>query len=79
MSGGHWNHIQHKVDEIVEELYLISQSKNYTRPTLDRIERSAEMLQRANKALDLADSLISGGIGEHIYHERWREEVLKNG
>ena len=79
MSGGHFNYLQDDIDNIIEELFLISQSKNYTRPTLDRIETAAKTLAMANKMLNRVDYLVSGDDGECSFNERWREEVLKNG
>ena len=78
MSAGHFDYIQYKLDDVIEELFLISQSKSYTRPTLERIETAAKTLHMANKMLNRVDYLVSGDDGEGEFHSKWRVEVVRD-
>lgn len=89
MSGGHYDYVQYKIDQVADEVYqdILNNSKkdewghcnDFSEETLERFRECENCLRIAAAMLQRVDYLISGDDGEETFHERWKKEVPKRG
>ena len=80
MSGGHFDYIQYRFEEIAEEVRVCAfrGRGEYSAETLARFEECAQTVKRAGDMLQRVDWLVSGDDGEETFHERWAVEIENN-
>jgi hypothetical protein len=87
MSGGHFDYIQFRFEEIADEIdRLIStnnkkndygHSRDFNEKTLNKFREASYTIRRTAEMATRIDWLVSGDDGEESFHERWEEEVRK--
>ena len=89
MSGGYFNHQQHRITDIVEEIEELIENNDrtdlnewgdpvgyqYGPETVEKFKYAVELLKRAAIAAHRIDYLVSGDDGEESFHERWDKEM----
>ncbi len=78
MSGGKFNYPQHTIDNISDDVKSLADrySGDCSKKTLERIKRTADVLELAGKMLARVDYFASGDDGEESFNKRWDEEKL---
>jgi len=78
MSGGHFNYIQHSIDDAAEEVRGTAEryAKTCTGQTISRLNEAADLLERAAKMLNRIDYFIEGDDGEESFNRRWEEDGI---
>ena len=74
MSGGHFNYLQSKIDEVADNLMESEYRELYSPETLKKIALAAETLSMAAKMLQRVDYLVCGDDGEISFNARWVED-----
>lgn len=91
MSGGHFNYIQSRFDEIIDEIerlievndseeldkYGCEIGYHYSEETIQEFKDAAYMLKAAKIYVQRIDWLVSGDDGEDDFHERLTEDFNK--
>jgi len=94
MSGGHWNYIQYRLDNVVEDIKDIIDNNgsgnldqnddcyvygNWPDDIIDKFKETANTLDKASRMIHRLDWLLSGDDGEDSFRKRWEEEIEKRG
>lgn len=85
MSGGYFEYLQYRIDDIVSEIvYLIETNdeadeygykRSYSEETLTKFKEALTTLRRGAIMTQRIDWLVSGDDGEDSFHKRWEEEL----
>ena len=89
MSGGHFNHEEHSIREIAEDIECTVNNNNstekdrygdtigrhYPEEIIIKYKETASLLFKAVKMVHRIDYLESGDDGEDSFLERWKEEI----
>jgi hypothetical protein len=89
MSGGHFNYIQYKLEDIAEELeniivendsdelneYGDRIGKNYSEETIDELMNAIVFLELCEIYIQRIDYLLSGDDGEDSFHSNLRKDI----
>jgi hypothetical protein len=89
MSGGHFNYIQYKLEDIAEELeniivendsdelneYGDRIGKNYSEETIDEFMNAIVFLKLCETYIQRIDYLLSGDDGEDSFHSNLRKDI----
>jgi predicted nucleotidyltransferase len=85
MSGGHFDYIQYRIEEIAEEVKRLirdnnkidewGHANNYSDETLKKFLEAEKTIRTAAKMAQRIDWLVSGDDGEDDFHDRWNEEI----
>jgi hypothetical protein len=77
MSGGRFNYIQFKIDDIANEVeeFCNVNSDTYDSNTLDEFWLCARKLREAAIYLNRMDWVISGDDSEKTFHTRLKEDL----
>ena len=89
MSGGHWDYIQYKLEDIADEIERIVQEndsnevnewgdrigKNYKEETLYEFMLGVTFILTAATYIRRIDYLLSGDDGEDGFHARLNEDM----
>lgn len=78
MSGGHFNYIQHDIDNAAFEVAeLKANLPGHSDPqTVKRYAEASVILEKAAKMLQRIDWYESGDDGEASFNERWVEDGI---
>jgi len=89
MSGGHFDYVQIKLEDIVQEIRNIVENndsnelneygdrigKGFHEETLGELMTGATFIMLASKYIRRIDYLLSGDDGEDTFHARLREDI----
>jgi hypothetical protein len=88
MSGGHFDYIQYRFNDVIEEIKELIESNNiedeygnkydFSELTLDEFEKAIKILKLAIIYVQRIDWLVSGDDGEETFHERIKEDLIEN-
>jgi hypothetical protein len=86
MSGGHFDYIEFRIDEVVTEIEkLIIENKkvneygfarNYSEETIENFKEAIKVIILSSKMIRRIDYLVSGDDDEKSFHERWIEDDI---
>lgn len=89
MSGGRWDYIQHRIDDIADDISDIIKDNNrtdkdewgyiigrhYNKETIKRLKIAAKTISKAAKMMQRVDWLLSDDDGEDSFKQRWDKEI----
>lgn len=89
MSGGHWDYIQYRFQDIADDLdRLIEQNsseelnewgdtvgRHYSPKTVEKLKTTAKHVRETAIMLQRTDYLLEGDDNEESFHKRWNEEL----
>jgi hypothetical protein len=89
MSGGHWDYVQYKLEDIADELEKLVQEnnssevdeygqligKNYSEETIAELLIGVTFILAAATYIHRIDYLLSGDDGEDTFHSRLAEDM----
>ena len=78
MSGGHYDYIQFKLDEVIRQMeqdYENTDGYIKTTPPLTAIRKTLESLKEARIYIHRLDWLMSGDDGEESFRIRLKEDL----
>lgn len=89
MSGGHFDYIQYRFDEVAEEIErLIANESSYeidewgqavkqgfSGATLEKFREAARTMRQLKIMIQRIDYLVSSDDGEEEFHKRWDLEM----
>ena len=89
MSGGHFNYVQHKIEEIAEDIEQIILSNNstevdqygyrlgyrFTQGTIAEFQKTVSLLRQVRIYVQRIDWLVSGDDGEGNFHRRLMQDL----
>ena len=89
MSGGHFDYVQYRIEEVAEEISaMVDENDNtdkddwgddigchYPAEVIERFKEAAHTVSQAHKMIQRIDWLVSGDDGEESFMSRWDEEV----
>ena len=90
MSGGHFEHNQYRIGDIVDTILddikvnnerdEYGYCNNFSEETLEEFQKAVAVLKLAEVFAQRIDWLMSGDDGEESFHKRLKEEIegLKN-
>lgn len=86
MSGGHFDYMQFRIEDIaseIDEIIASNHKKNefgyffgFSTETIKKFRKAAQILRRAQSMAHRIDWLISDDDDEEDFHRRWGEENL---
>jgi hypothetical protein len=74
MSGGHFNYVNHRIDDIVFAIEQLIVENNYSPETMEKFKEAAATLRRAHIMAHRIDWLVSGDDSEETFHQRWKSK-----
>jgi hypothetical protein len=91
MSGGHFDYMQYRIEDIargIEELIASNDDESlnewgdrrghgYSPETIKKFKLAVDSLRIAATMAQRIDWLVSGDDGEESFHRRWDEELEK--
>ena len=93
MSGGHWDYVQYRLTDVIDELKGIVSGEikttdwstgeevlerdNYTQVTLEAFKRATKAIEIAQTHIQRIDWLLSGDDSEESYYRRLHTELEK--
>lgn len=91
MSGGHFDHMQYTMPNIIDEIENVIRNNNNTEvdqwgtklgwgfsdETIEELKKAHEHLTIAFTYVQRIDWLLSGDDGEETFHERLKEDLTK--
>lgn len=87
MSGGHFDYIQSKFDDPIDEIQRIIDIEEkvdktgftygFSKNTLKEFKKCRELLQKAQVYLQRIDWLVCSDDGEETFHERLKQDLDK--
>ena len=75
MSGGHFNYIQNRLGEVVEEIQELMDSGEYSSTVVDKVGEGLRSVQMAKCFITRIDWLASCDDGEESFLERLDSEL----
>ena len=89
MSGGHFNYIQYKLEDVAREIEnIIAENdsnelneygekigKNYSEETIDEFMNAIVFLELCEIYIQRIDYLLSGDDGEDSFHSNLRKDI----
>ena len=92
MSGGHFDYIQYRIEEVAEEIAaIIDENDNtdrddfgddighhYPAEVIKHFKEAAHTVKMAGMMIHRIDWLLSGDSGEDSFLSRWADEVCQN-
>ena len=75
MSGGHFNYIQHRLGEVIEEIQELMDSGEYSPEVIDKMGEGLRSVQLAQCFITRIDWLASGDDGEECFLKRLDSEL----
>lgn len=85
MSGGHFDYLQYRFSEIIEEIkHIIKYNdipdewgfvNNFSQETIEEFENAINILEKAYIYVHRIDWLVSADDGEETFHERLKEDL----
>lgn len=87
MSGGHFEYIQYRFNDIANEIEDVIAKNNikdeygfssdYSKKTLKEFKKGINLLKKAQIYVQRIDYLLSEDDGEDTFHERLKDDLLK--
>lgn len=76
MSGGHWDYVQYRLDNLIEEIYEDMESDYVKECGVQReLELTVHYLNLSRIYLNRLDWLISGDDGDETFNERLKSDL----
>ena len=75
MSGGHFDYIQNRLGEVMEEIQELMDSGEYSAEVVDKIEEGLRSVQLAQCFITRIDWLASDDDGEESFLKRLDSEL----
>ena len=75
MSGGHFDYIQNRLGEVMEEIQELMDSGEYSSEVVDKIEEGLRSVQLAQCFITRIDWLASDDDGEESFLKRLDSEL----
>ena len=75
MSGGHFNYIQNRLSEVMEDIQDLMDSGEYSAEVIDKMGEGLRSVQMAQCFITRIDWLASGDDGEECFLKRLDSEV----
>jgi uncharacterized protein YoaH (UPF0181 family) len=75
MSGGHFNYIQNRLTEVMEEIQELMDSGEYSAEVIDKMGEGLRSVQMAQCFITRIDWLASGDDGEESFLKRLDSEL----
>lgn len=76
MSGGHFDYIQYRFEDIAEEIGRQAAENEYPPEVIERFNIAAEQVRKAGKMIQRVDWLLSDDDGPESFLTRWAQEGL---
>lgn len=86
MSGGHFDYVQHNLDDVVEEMNRLiyknsspneyGYANNFSQETLNEFVNTIRAVKLARVYVQRVDWLVSGDDGENTFHEKLKEDII---
>lgn len=87
MSGGHFDYVQSRFNEPIEEIQKLIDTNDkadengykygFSKKTIKEFKKGKELLEKAQIYLQRIDWLVCSDDGEETFHERLKEELSK--
>ena len=91
MSGGYWEHIQYRFEDIASDIeYLIDNNNDtnvdrwgstagrfYNENTLQKFREAVHAIRRAGAMIQRIDYLLEGDDTEDSFHTRWDKHLAQ--
>lgn len=78
MSGGRFDYIQYRFQEIVETIeYEIEHNEEFNQETIEEFKKGVDLINQAHVYLQRIDWLLSGDDSEDSFHERLLDDLSK--
>ena len=77
MSGGHFNYIQHRLGEVIEEIQELMDSGEYSPEVIDKMGEGLRSVQLAQCFITRIDWLASDDDGEESFLKRLDSDIDK--
>lgn len=75
MSGGHFNYVDHRINDIIIAINALIFENEYSIETMKKFQEAVDTLQRARIMAHRIDWLVSGDDSEETFHQRWEKEL----
>lgn len=76
MSGGHFDYIQYRFDDVASSIELEIAKGEYEPAIVNRFQLAADTVRLAGKMIQRVDWLVSDDDGPGSFLERWHAEGL---
>jgi len=90
MSGGHFDYVEHRFDEVVDELQRLIDTNDSTEKdefgeeigyhfnqyTINKFKIAKSAIAKSREMVHLIDYLVSGDTGEDTFHIEWHNKKL---
>ena len=75
MSGGHFDYMQHRIEEIADRIdkLITEDGHSFREDTLDKFREAVLTLHRAYAMVHRIDWLVSGDDSEDTFTDLWGE------
>ena len=77
MSGGHFNYIQHRLGEVIEEIQELMDSGEYSPEVIDKMGEGLRSVQLAQCFITRIDWLASDDDGEESFLKSLDSDIDK--
>ena len=73
MSGGHWDYLQYRLTDIIDDIK--DESEGYPEEVIAEFKKGAEQIAKAQIYMQRIDWLLSGDDGEESFLKRLKEDL----